>query len=156
MYRLKSLSSTNSGIPKVRLYLGIVFSCPLSGSWDTERNNQRAAQNNYYIEPNFGVSGFVLPKLCYLYLIKKIVIYLHLNHQHRQLHGHSHLGLKFALLGSIWEDKGIGILHLSSFPVWKVQNEYTRTLCRYRTTIIIILEKFYSCKYYIKFEYLIK
>ena len=51
--QVKSLSSTNAEIPKVRLYLGIVFNCPLIGSWDTERANQRAAQNNYFIEPYF-------------------------------------------------------------------------------------------------------
>ena len=33
---------------------------PLAGCWSTERANQRAAQNKYYIESDFGVPGFVL------------------------------------------------------------------------------------------------
>ena len=55
--------------PKVRLCIVIVLSCPLIGCWATERANQRAAQNNYYIEPDFGVPSFVLLKLCHLYYI---------------------------------------------------------------------------------------
>ena len=50
--------------PKVRLCIVIILSCPLIGCWATERANQRAAQNNYYIESDFGVPGFVLYKLC--------------------------------------------------------------------------------------------
>ena len=47
--------------------LVIVLSCPLIGSLSSSTANQRAAQNNYYAEPDFGVPGFVLLKLCYLY-----------------------------------------------------------------------------------------
>ena len=54
----------SDGKPKVWLHIVIVLSCPLIDCWATERASQRAAQNNYYIEP---VWGFVLFKLCYLY-----------------------------------------------------------------------------------------
>jgi hypothetical protein len=43
--------------------LVIVLSCPLIGSLSSSTANQRAAQNNYCIEPDFGVSGFEVPKL---------------------------------------------------------------------------------------------
>ena len=39
--------------PKVQLYIVIVLSCPLIGSLSGSTTNQRAAQNNCYIEPDF-------------------------------------------------------------------------------------------------------
>ena len=39
---------------KVQLYIVIVLSCPLIGSLSSSTANQRAAQNKYYIEPDFG------------------------------------------------------------------------------------------------------
>ena len=41
------------------------MSCSLIGSLSSSTANQRAAQNNYYIEPDFGVPSFLLPKLFY-------------------------------------------------------------------------------------------
>ena len=66
LYSSKSVYSTNAEIPKVRLYRAIILSSPLIGCWPTERANQRAAQDNYCIEPDFWVLGFVLLKICYL------------------------------------------------------------------------------------------
>ena len=63
------------GPPKsgsIRLYIAIVLSCPLIGCWDTERANQRTAQNNSYIDLDFEVPVYVLLKLCYLYLSKEV------------------------------------------------------------------------------------
>jgi len=57
------VGSTNAGIPKVWLYIAIVLSCCLIGSWATERANQRATQNSFYLELDFGVPGFVLLNL---------------------------------------------------------------------------------------------
>ena len=37
----------------------------LFGCWATQRDNQSAVQNNI-IEPDFGVPGFVILKLCHL------------------------------------------------------------------------------------------
>ena len=47
----------------------VARACPLIGGWATERVNQRAAQNNYYIEPNFGV-----PVLYFLNFVTCILI----------------------------------------------------------------------------------
>ena len=57
--------------------MAIVLSGPLIGCWTNERANQRAAQHNYYIEPDFEVPGFVLLKLFYLFdiLIKGLKSY---------------------------------------------------------------------------------
>ena len=41
------------GAQSPALYVLVVLSCPLIGQLATERANQRAAQNNYYIEPDF-------------------------------------------------------------------------------------------------------
>ena len=46
-------------------------SFPLFGCWATERANQKTAQNNYYIEPDFGAPGFVIFKLYYLCCLSK-------------------------------------------------------------------------------------
>ena len=40
--------------PKVRLYIVIVLSCPLIGSLSSSTANQRVAQNNCFIELDFG------------------------------------------------------------------------------------------------------
>ena len=63
--------SNQSGIFKLTLdpvlfswlYVATVLSCPLIGCLANERANKRAAQNNYYIGPDFGVPGFVILKL---------------------------------------------------------------------------------------------
>ena len=57
------------GIPKVQLYIAIVLSYPLIGCWATERANQRAVQNSYNKEPDFGVPGvlYFLNVVKYLY-----------------------------------------------------------------------------------------
>ena len=41
---------------------------PFIGCRATETANQREVQNNYCLEPDFGVPDFVLLKLCYLSL----------------------------------------------------------------------------------------
>ena len=54
--------------PKVRLYIVIVLSCPLISSLVSSTTNQMAAQNNCYIEPDFGNPTILLLKLFYLYI----------------------------------------------------------------------------------------
>ena len=74
-YRWKSLRSANPGTPKVRLFTSNYLSCLLVLSVLRSTANQRAAQINYYTEPDFGVPGVVFLKLCYLQdLIHFIVI----------------------------------------------------------------------------------
>ena len=68
-YRWKSLRSTNPGTPKVRLYISNYFELPLIGYLSISTANKRAVQNNNYTEPDFGVTGFVFIKLCYLYVV---------------------------------------------------------------------------------------
>ena len=51
--------------PKSVSLLVIVLSCPLIGSFSSSTANQRAAQNNCYKEPYFGVPRFIFLKLCY-------------------------------------------------------------------------------------------
>ena len=49
LYRYKSLSSTNGWIPKVRLYITIVLSCPLIGCWATESQSEDSSKQLQYI-----------------------------------------------------------------------------------------------------------
>ena len=50
----QTLKSTKKLDPKVRLYIIIVLNCPLIGSPSSSTVNQRAAQNNWHAESDFG------------------------------------------------------------------------------------------------------